>query len=133
MTRMSGEDSELARVLTELRRADEASAPDFAQTLVRARARVAGPRGPWTLRLAAALALLLIGITLAIWKRPTSEASLPANALSLARWKSPSDSLLSTPGRSLAFSLPEIVPRLPDDAGIASASTPKTPRAESRD
>lgn len=134
MKQTGDEDSELARVLTELRRTDEASAPSFAQTLARARASTAATRTRRVFRLAAALgALLLIGITWALWKRPAVEGALPARALSLATWKAPSDSLLSTPGRSLASSLPEIVPRLPDYSGLATVSTSRTPGAESRD
>jgi hypothetical protein len=130
-------DNELTRLFTEQRRADEASAPDFRELLVRARAGTRGRaftpgrEGRWAWRAAiAATASLALATGLYLF-RPPPEPRLLSNVPTLAAWKAPTDALLQTPGAELLGQLPVLLPSIPgDDAGVeAPGAREATPRS----
>jgi len=107
-------DREVGRLLSEERRADEAAAPAFRELVDRG-ARPIGHRaprrriGPPVLLRAFAMAAVLIaaaaGVVLTRGSfpaatRPTggTGTELPASAVAIASWKSPTEFLLDTPG-----------------------------------
>ena len=104
------DDREIARLFEERRQADEASAPAFRELLARPRARRAAPAGR-ILRpaLAAAAILLVVAAALLLDRPKPREPELLAAGSALAAWKSPTDSLLETPGAELTSQLPVLV------------------------
>ena len=107
-------DRELGRRLRELRAGDEASAPEFRAVLARLRGDRA-PRRRWRVALvlgtavaAAAFAMFLL--------RPSRERDAVAGANAagaIAEWKSPTGSLLETPGDELYREPPPAAEPLP--------------------
>jgi hypothetical protein len=127
------EDRDLARLFEELRRADEASAPSFDNVLER---QGVGPRTP--ARVAplrfAALVVLLVAVALAavLIRRPAGEKAGLELPRTLAQWKSPTDSLLRTPGSEFLSELPTLSGSVPKYAGFEGAEmlrgeTPRPP------
>ena len=123
-----GLDRELVRRFEELRRGDEAAAPDLDRLLVRPRrGRVSSRR---RLALAAAVVVLLAAVLLLRRAAPPgSRDALRPAAGSLAAWRSPTGSLLRTPGAELWTRVPALVPRVPV---FASVSVPQTTKGAVR-
>jgi len=129
---------ELARLLTEQRRADEASAPGFHELVARARAgtraRDFAPEareGRWAWRAAvAAAASLALAIGLSLLRRP-QDSRLPSNAPTIAAWRAPTDVLLQAPGAELLSRLPVLIPSVPDGGAgeTARGARQATPRS----
>jgi hypothetical protein len=132
---MSTHDSEpeLGRVLSDLRREEEASAPPFRQVLAAARLKTGAIRRRAALRLAAAAVFVAIAAIAVWWRRPAPETSLPAAAARIARWKAPTDSLLRTPGLELIRSVPSLAPQVPDYSSLTAGAPlgSRTPRMAS--
>ena len=120
---------ELARRFEKLRVTDDARTPGYEAVLARVQPPV--PRRRWRIALvlgaAAAMAILLL--------RPSSRPAAPAGAeaaAAIAQWKSPTGSLLETPGDELyrepppaAQPLPRwIIEPVPSDPGAPASSTP---------
>jgi hypothetical protein len=131
-------DRELARLLTEQRLADEASAPGFQELMARARARTGGRalapqarEGRWAWRAAvAAAASLALALGLSLLRPPPGPRP-PSQASTLAAWKAPSDILLQTPGAELMGGLPVLLPSVPafdadEGAPRQRAATPRS-------
>ena len=120
-------DLELRKRFAESRRADESAAPDFGALL--GRPRRAGPtRSPGRrLALAASLALAAAAAALLLRERPPSPGAgeLPPAAGALVAWKSPTASLLRTPGAELSARVPALVPRVPVFAAVTLPQTTK--------
>ena len=117
------EDHDLARLFQELRRADEASAPRWNETL----ARRATPRPiRWSfpvLRLAAVVVLLGAAAVMSIrLYQDETVRGAPGRGGTIAAWSSPTAWLLETPGRALWSEVPILVetPTEPEQA----ATTP---------
>jgi hypothetical protein len=113
------EESEVARALEQLRKADEASAPSFNATLERARAGRA-PRRPAIGRALAAAALLVFiaGLLLFVSRHPTSRrpaSASPSVEVSLDTWESPTVFLLDTPGSEIWRGLPRLPEPFPSN------------------
>jgi hypothetical protein len=101
------EDEGLARLLAELRREDEASAPSLREVLARAREiGSSAPSGP-ALWIAAAALIVALAAGALLLRRSDSDAALQS-AARLARWKSPTDFLMRTPGAELLSSGPDL-------------------------
>jgi len=97
-------DRELARRFADLKRSDAAAAPSLREVLDRPIRRgldARRPRRAIALQLAAALALLLAAFYVA---RPSSSGARRRSAI--AAWRSPTASLLETPGREILVSTP---------------------------
>jgi len=115
-------DREVGRLLSEERHADEAGAPGFRELLDSRRIRHRAPRrriGPPGLLRAFAVAAVLIaaaaGVVLTRGSfpaatRPTggTGTELPASAVAIASWKSPTEFLLDTPGVELLRERPAL-------------------------
>jgi len=95
-------DRRLARRFGDLRAADDLRTPSFRGVLGRAPrpgTRIRGRRLPLFLGAAAAAAVVALGVVLL---RPAGEPSgAAASATAIAEWRSPTDSLLATPGNEL--------------------------------
>ncbi len=94
------DDRALSQAFAELRREEEGRTPAFAEVVRRGRARHAPAAGflpVRPLRLAAAVALVALGVWLGVRGWEPRPAAVP----SLAEWRSPTDFLLATPGRDL--------------------------------
>lgn len=123
------EDREITRLLGELRRSDEAAAPDFRSVLARARVSRVTRRSAWRLA-AIAVTLVVVAGALLLARRPDSEADLQAAAQTIVGWKAPTDSLLRTPGSELLRSTPRLATDIPDYSALEAgafgrATTPK--------
>ena len=110
-------DRDLTRLLTERRRADEASAPGFHELIARDRTQRRGRgtaretrEGKWAWRAAIASALCFALAAGLYVLRPQTELRPLSTATSLAEWKAPSDVLLETPGAELLGRLPVLLP-----------------------
>jgi hypothetical protein len=121
-------DRELTRLLTEQRRADEASAPGFRELLARARAgrrgRAFAPEareGRWAWRAAAAAAA---SVALAIGLYLLRSSPEPRISADITAWKAPSDVLLQTPGAELLGRLPVLLPLSLASGGGADRGEP---------
>ncbi|HEY6051511.1 MAG TPA: hypothetical protein VIZ58_09705 [Thermoanaerobaculia bacterium] len=136
-----GLDRELARRFEELRRADDPRTPSFRGVLERAR-RPDGSirrRRPALLLAGAAAAVLLLAALLLRPGRGPAGSSGAVSGGAIAEWKSPTDSLLETPGNELYGELPPAAPPIPDWAldlerrspGAAAPSTPARKGASS--
>jgi len=122
-----GLDRELVRRFEELRRGDEAAAPDLGGLLGRPRR---GRTSRRHLALAAAVVVLLAAaLLLRRTAPPGSRDALRPAAGSLAAWRSPTGSLLRTPGAELWTRVPALVPRVPV---FASVSVPQTTKGAVR-
>jgi hypothetical protein len=139
---MENFDREVGRLLSEERRADEAAAPGFRELLDSRRIRHQAPRrrmGPSVLVPAFAVAAVLIaaaaGVLLTRGSFPGGTRStggpgteLPASAVAIASWKSPTDFLLDTPGVELLRERPDFsagrAPRLEASPALAPSPSP---------
>jgi hypothetical protein len=130
-------DREVGRLLSEERREDEAAAPVFRE-LVDARRIGRGvprrPIGPPVLLRAFAVAAVLIaaaaGVLLTRGTFPGATRSaggpgteLPASAVAIASWKSPTEFLLDTPGIELLRERPALGVGVPS-ADLAGSPSP---------
>ena len=116
------EDRDLAHLFEELRRADEASAPPFKDVLERGRAGRGTPARFALLRLATLAFLLLAAALVALLiRRPAGETDDRERPVTLARWKSPTDWLLRTPGSELLNELPTLPGSVPKYPGFEGA------------
>ncbi len=129
---MTSDDSDLdlARRFAETRRADESAAPVLRELLARRRP-VRARRSPGR-RLALAAALVFVAAAAALLLRPRppvggamAAGDLPPAAARLAAWKSPTASLLRTPGAELWARVPALVPRVPVFASVTLPQTTK--------
>lgn len=100
------DDSEIRHRFAEMREADRARAPGFAQTFVRARARES-----WRARqrvrqlvIAAAAAVLIT----AIWLGHSRSFSPSTVTPTIATWRAPTDVFLRTPGHELFGEMPAL-------------------------
>ena len=100
------DDSEIRHRFAELREADRAHAPGFAQTFARARARES-----WRARqrvrplvIAAAAGVLIA----AIWLGHSRSFSPATTTPTIATWRAPTDVLLRTPGSELLGTMPAL-------------------------
>lgn len=110
-------DRELARLFSEVRRADEASAPPFAHVLERATAGRAARSRPALFRFAALAAVFAAAaLAAALLRRPAPETAGRQRPVTLAQWKSPTDWLLRTPGSELLTALPTLPASVPSYA-----------------
>lgn len=122
-------DLEIARLLEEHRRADEASAPAFREVLSRRRTRRAPSAGRIPRpALAAAALLVVVGAALLLRRPRVHETELIAAASALAAWKSPTDVLLQTPGSELLSRTPVFLSRVPELDGNPLSETKGVPR-----
>ena len=100
------DDSEIRDWFAELREADRAHAPGFAQTFARARARES-----WRARqrvrplvIAVAAGVLIA----AIWLGHSRSFSPITTTPTIATWRAPTDVLLTTPGSELFGTMPAL-------------------------
>lgn len=108
------DDRDLARLLGEAMQRDADSAPDFAATLVRARARRGTRRDPPRRALRAGFAVvtgaaIVCGVLLWLPRpRQAEPAGWPtlAEVRALDRWRPPTDSILGFPARELIETTP---------------------------
>ena len=129
MTANDGE-HEVARALEQLRKAGEASAPSFHDTLNRARTGGASRRpaiGPALI--AAPLLVVIAGLLLLVSKHspvPKRPTSAPSSAeASLESWESPTVFLLDTPGSEIWHGMPRLTEPLPANLRTDSPSSKK--------
>ncbi len=120
------EERELGRLLQELQRQDEASAPSFRDVLRRPD-RVRSNALPQRLALGVLTVSVLaaMGVIFLI-RRPAPEGRPPVPE-TISEWKSPTDSLLRTPGWELLDSIPSIGERLPEFSWIEEGKLEATP------
>ena len=124
------DEREIASALEQLRKADESSAPSFHVTLTSARDGRVSRRAPIGPVLAAAT-LLLVFVGLAVFQSkhpPASRPPVPAPSsakASLESWRSPTDSLLETPGSELWRDMPRLTEPLPANQPTDSPSSKK--------
>ncbi|HEY6146163.1 MAG TPA: hypothetical protein VIZ69_00635 [Thermoanaerobaculia bacterium] len=123
-------DRDLGRRFGELRAADDAKTPGFAALLARIRSpRVSRPGWRPALALGAAAAAAVIAISL----RPSREHATATTAgAAIAEWKSPTGSLLQTPGDEIYREPPPAAAPLPRwifelESPSPGASAPSTP------
>jgi hypothetical protein len=110
---MTIDDNELRRQFSELREADKARAPAFAQTYGRAHAfrrQRATPRVR-PLVLAAAAIVVIAALSLAYGRSATPSTTTP----SIATWRAPTDVLLQTPGSELLGVMPALSKSILDE------------------
>jgi len=100
------DDSEIRQRFAQLREADQESAPGFAQTYGRARARrrLRATRRvrPLVIAMAAAVVIAAIGLAYARSLSPSPTAP------EIATWRAPTDVLLRTPGSELLGEMPAL-------------------------
>jgi len=103
------EEKDLATLFEELRRFDEASAPPLARVLARAAGTPAEARRFRVLPIAALVVVLAATLVAVRVSRrgPSTRPREPEAAI--AAWSSPTDWLLSTPGRELWSEVPALV------------------------
>jgi hypothetical protein len=104
-------DRKLARRFGDLRASDDLRTPSFRGVLARAPRpgkRIRGRRLPLFLGAAAAAILAVVLL------RPADKPSGAAVSAAIAEWKSPTDSLLDTPGSELYGEPPPAAEPLPD-------------------
>jgi hypothetical protein len=105
---MNGNDQDLRDRFSELRKEEEAQAPEFARLL---KARAEQVRR-WSPAYVAATALsLAITIAAALWlvHGPwRTRQGMQAPVASITAWKSPTDFLLETPGSEMLRNMPEL-------------------------
>jgi hypothetical protein len=118
-------DQRLARLFRDARLADEASAPDLARLLERNPRRAAPPRRRLALP-AAALAIVAVLVVVLV-VRPARRPR--PDAIAIADWQSPTDSLLQTSGSELLSSLPQLVS---SDLAVESRVSPELTKGVSR-
>jgi hypothetical protein len=118
---MTDLDSELARRFADLARSDEEAAPSF-RTVLGRRTPVRRSLVRPFLAAAAVAVAISIGASLLWISRAARVPSTPA----IADWRSPTSSLLQTPGRELLESAPDLgAPDLAPPAGpVTTKSTP---------
>ena len=131
MNRMD-KDRRLENLFEELRRAEEASAPSFRQTLERKRARRTPSSRSAVLALAASMALFALAAAVAFHSRRPLAPPRPQTHAALGKWKSPTDSLLRTPGAELLDSIPSLGQPMPSFFPVGESERRETPPAEKR-
>ena len=100
------DDSEIRQRFAQLREADQGSAPSFARTYGRARAR-RSLRAILRVRplvIATAAAVVIAGIGLAYARSLSTSGATPE----IATWRAPTDVLLQTPGSDLLGAMPAL-------------------------
>ena len=100
------DESELRRRFAQLREADRAGTPSFAQIYARRRARRS-----WraTLRVRRfVIGAAAAGAIAAVWLARARSFSPSAVAATITTWRAPSDVLLLTPGRELLGAMPAL-------------------------
>jgi hypothetical protein len=100
------DEEDLRAHFAELRREEEAQAPQFALPSP----DFAAQRSPWFAgRLVAAAVCLLVMAAAVFWLQPSHKPERIGDSVaSVAQWKSPTDFLLQTPGRELLQTVPTI-------------------------
>ena len=100
------DDSEIRQRFAQLREADQESAPSFAQTYGRARARrsLRATQPVRRVAIAAAAAVVIGAIGLAYARSSSPSAAMPE----IATWRAPTDVLLRTPGSELLGEMPAL-------------------------
>ena len=124
------EEKDLARLFEELRRADVASAPRFREVLGRKKSARASSRA-LSRRLAAA-AVLAAGTLAAVLLLPARRRAMERDpGTAIARWESPTDWLLQTPGGQLLEEVPALAEPVPSTrlSEAAERTGRKTPTA----
>ena len=100
------DESELRRRFAQLRDADRARAPGFAEVHQRVRARESWRANlrvrPLAIGAAAAVAIA------AVWLAHAPSFSPSATAAAIATWRAPTDTLLRTPGSELLGGMPAL-------------------------
>jgi hypothetical protein len=127
-------DRDLARRFARTRSADESAAPDLGELLARPRPVRTGNSPVRRLALAAAIVFVAAAAALLLRPRPPvggamAVGDLPPAAARLSAWKSPTASLLRTPGADLWARVPALVPRVPV---FASVTLPQTTKGAAR-
>jgi hypothetical protein len=119
------EEWEVQRLFQELRRRDEDTAPAFREVVTRAR-RIRS--GPSTRRLAfgAAVFVALAAAAILLIRRPAFERR-PRVSVMISEWRSPTASLLRTPGFELLDSVPSIGGPAPVFSRIEEGGPQATP------
>ncbi len=123
---MPEDDRDLRELFAELRRREQQAVPSFERVWAAAQAR-RGPRPRLRFALAAAAIVALLLLWLGGTPVPAPEAP-PA----VARWTSPTQFLLATPGRELLSTIPALgAPALPGLSAIEPSPQPSvTPKGE---
>lgn len=121
---------EVASAFEQLRRAGEASAPPFHETLMSARADPESRRraiGP--VLAVATLMVVIVGLAVFESKHPSDsrqDAPAPSSPqASLESWQSPTDFLLETPGSELWRDMPRLTEPLPANLPTDTPSSKK--------
>lgn len=110
---MNGSENEVRRLFHELRTRDEQRAPSFSR-LCRAPAvcQTVPVRHGFSLRLAAAAALLVMGVGIAIYcslpSRPQGIKKMDLVSINISEWQAPTDFLLRSPGEELLKNAPSL-------------------------
>lgn len=120
---------EVARALEEMRKSHETSAPSFHAMLKNARAR-RPQRSAIVPILTVACLLVIVGGSLLLVPRHSPPSRRPDSAMSsseasLMAWRSPTDSLLDTPGSEIWRGLPRLAEPLPSSPAANSPSPKK--------
>jgi hypothetical protein len=108
---MTSPDPDLRARFAALRRADAATAPDLDALFAKGRAR---PRGRLVLPAMLAAAAVVIAVAGVRYggSRPSIDVVVAPSAPSLVAWRSPTASLLQTPGRELLQTVPTLTSSL---------------------
>src|SRR5579864_7592926 len=117
-------DLELARLFEELRREDELRVPPFRRILERG----AAPRSRrvrWAPIAPAAVAVVVLVAAAVLLVRPNAlRREPPPPASAIAEWRSPTDSLLETPGSELLETAPDFAITAPEWATATGGAPP---------
>jgi hypothetical protein len=103
-------DDEIRQRFAQLREADRESAPGFAQTYARARARRSA-RAIHRVRpavIAAAAAVVIAAVWLANARSFSTHTVVTPTIAAIAAWRAPTDVLLRTPGSELLGAMPAL-------------------------
>jgi len=93
-----GEEKKIQTLFSELRLADERTAPSFSATWNRAQARALRPRRAFNLSFVGATALLVCAlVSLALWSSHWHQSAQPSVATSISSNKTPPTSAILTP------------------------------------
>jgi hypothetical protein len=113
------DDPETLRSFEEERLGDEASAPDLEALLARpsgrrrVQVRTARRIAIAAATFAAAAVLLVIRVRVTPSRTVPESSALSPEAIALVTWKSPTDTLLETPGSDLWTQVPDLAPPVP--------------------
>ena len=111
-------DSDLARLFSQLNRADEASAPAFHEAMAGARQKGQRVRRPRALVRAAIASAALAALAAVALLRRLPEQRPPVESETLSAWKAPTDVFLQTAGAELLSRQPVLAPSLQKDIGF---------------